>query len=133
MMFFCPLVTCNIVFVGMSEKDRQDLNSIFNGKRNYNLIFVPDYATVSSIDYARISVAVVRIKLKGGGLWSDNLDMFLNKKTKVIIADRLVDEALWIEALNLGVHDVIRRPFAKSEVLHSVSIALFHWLQENKD
>ena len=46
----------------------------------------------------------------------------------VIVTSRLADEYLWAEALNLGVYDVLAKPFQPAEVLRSISQA---WLQRS--
>lgn len=42
---------------------------------------------------------------------------------QLIVADRLADEALWAEVLNLGRYDVPVMPFAHEEVLRVISMA----------
>jgi DNA-binding response OmpR family regulator len=41
----------------------------------------------------------------------------------LIIADRLADERLWAEALNLGADDLLATPFDATEVWHAVTTA----------
>jgi DNA-binding response OmpR family regulator len=41
----------------------------------------------------------------------------------LIVADRLADERLWAEVLNLGGHDLLAKPFEAKEVLYAVSAA----------
>jgi DNA-binding response OmpR family regulator len=45
----------------------------------------------------------------------------------VIVTSRLADEGLWAEALDLGVWDVLSKPFDRSEVVRSVKVAWEHW------
>lgn len=45
----------------------------------------------------------------------------------LILTSRLADEHLWVEALNLGVWDVLAKPFDPTEVLRSVKAAWQHW------
>jgi DNA-binding response OmpR family regulator len=42
----------------------------------------------------------------------------------LIVADRLADERLWGEALNLGAFDLVAKPFEANVVLHVLSGAL---------
>jgi len=44
----------------------------------------------------------------------------------LIVTSRLADEYLWAEALNLGVYDVLAKPFHPAEVIRSVSQAWLH-------
>jgi len=46
---------------------------------------------------------------------------------QVIVADRLADEALWTEALNLGCYDVLMTPFDAQKVLRVVAMAWDFW------
>jgi DNA-binding response OmpR family regulator len=41
----------------------------------------------------------------------------------LIVVDRLADELLWAEVLNLGGYDVLVKPFEIKEVLHAVTVA----------
>ena len=49
---------------------------------------------------------------------------------QVIVADRLADEALWAEVLNLGCYDLLMTPFSSEEVLRVVSMAWDSWQRE---
>lgn len=48
----------------------------------------------------------------------------------MIVTSRLADERLWAEALNLGVWDVLSKPFDRSEVVRSVKMAWEHWYRQ---
>ena len=41
----------------------------------------------------------------------------------LIVADRLADERLWAEVLNLGAFDLLAKPYEAREVLHAVTVA----------
>jgi hypothetical protein len=45
----------------------------------------------------------------------------------LIVTSRLADESLWSEALNLGAHDVLAKPFDAREVIRVLSLAWLHW------
>ena len=45
----------------------------------------------------------------------------------LIVTSRLADEWLWAEALNLGAHDVLARPFDPTEVVRSIHSAWLRW------
>jgi FixJ family two-component response regulator len=57
------------------------------------------------------------------GTWKDVLALadVLPKPPFVIVASIHADEHLWVEALNLGAHDVITKPFDKQEVTRVLS------------
>lgn len=44
----------------------------------------------------------------------------------LIVTSRLADEYLWAEALNLGVYDVLAKPFEPAEVVRTLSQAWLH-------
>jgi DNA-binding response OmpR family regulator len=50
----------------------------------------------------------------------------------LIVTARLADERLWAEALNLGAHDVLARPFDPTEVIRIVGIAHQRWRNARK-
>ena len=47
----------------------------------------------------------------------------LNDPPLIILTSRLADERLWAEALNLGVYDVLAKPFDANEVNRTLSSA----------
>ena len=47
----------------------------------------------------------------------------------VVVASRLADEYLWVEALNLGAHDVLTKPFDSTEVVRVLTTA---WMRCEK-
>ena len=59
------------------------------------------------------------------GTWKDVLDImaFLPNPPLVIVASLLADEYLWAEALNLGAHDVLAKPFNRAEVIRVLTTA----------
>lgn len=64
-------------------------------------------------------------RFSDGRGWSDLLNELqtLEDPPPLIVADRLADERLWAEVLNLGACDLLTKPFASKEVLHAVSMA----------
>jgi DNA-binding response OmpR family regulator len=64
-------------------------------------------------------------RLADGHCWKDILHTLHNisNPPALIVADRLADEALWVEVLNLGAYDLLTKPFNAREVLHAVSTA----------
>lgn len=51
----------------------------------------------------------------------------LRKRPLVIVTSLHADDHLWAEALNLGAHDVLAKPFDTAEVTRAVSTAALHW------
>lgn len=50
----------------------------------------------------------------------------------LIVADRLADERLWAEVLNLGAFDLLSKPFEAREVLHAVTVACSRRQQQER-
>jgi DNA-binding response OmpR family regulator len=49
----------------------------------------------------------------------------------LIVTSRLADEQLWAEALNLGAHDVLAKPYDHREVTWALYAAWQRWQQRN--
>ena len=62
-------------------------------------------------------------------IWKEMLEAFtpLSHPPLLIVTSRTADERLWAEALNLGAHDVLAKPFDQDEVTRVVSLAWLHW------
>ena len=50
----------------------------------------------------------------------------------LIVTSRVADERLWAEALNLGAHDVLAKPYEKTELLWVLNAALRCWRQQRE-
>ena len=66
------------------------------------------------------------------GDWRDLLKhtSHLSDPPLVIVTSRLADDVLWAEALNVGAHDVLAKPFETSEVIRVVSLACMRWFRD---
>lgn len=66
--------------------------------------------------------------------WKEILEQLahLPDAASLIVASRLADERLWAEALNLGAHDVLAKPFHPEELIHAVTAAWRHWLDQQE-
>jgi len=49
---------------------------------------------------------------------------------RLIVTDRLADESMWAEVLNLGAHDLIVQPFVPRDVFHVITCAWHSWKGE---
>jgi DNA-binding NtrC family response regulator len=63
--------------------------------------------------------------LPDGTSWREISEMAQKTTGKhlVIVCGELVDAGLWAEAINLGVHDVLAKPFEKNEVANVIAFA----------
>jgi DNA-binding NtrC family response regulator len=120
-----PIIDEIVLAVFPAEEDRTELATIFTGS-NWKLRFartVPQTQTV-------LSKSSVRVIISEGWLsddycWKDLL-LELQKMEHpppLIVADRLADERLWAEVLNLGGYDLLAKPFDAKEILHVVTTA----------
>ena len=55
--------------------------------------------------------------------WKSLLAEMWNRAFPLIVADRLADERLWGEVLNLGAYDLLSKPFDAKVVLHMLTSA----------
>jgi DNA-binding NtrC family response regulator len=62
------------------------------------------------------------------GSWTDVLDLVSRRDPNavLIVTDRLADDRLWGEVLNLGAYDLLAQPFDASEVQRILSSACLH-------
>jgi DNA-binding response OmpR family regulator len=63
------------------------------------------------------------------GTWMDMLEDIQAKPNppSLIVASRLADDHLWVEALSLGAWDVVAKPFDASEVMRVVKSGRERW------
>lgn len=106
-------------------EDRISLENILNGS-NWKVRFArsPRRKRAGS-DLTSIGAVLTDAHLPDGRGWKDVL-LELQRTPNappLIVSDRLADEALWAEVLNLGGYDVLAKPFERKEVLHAVSTA----------
>ena len=66
------------------------------------------------------------------GNWRDLLDCIagLSCPPRLVVTSELADDFLWAEVLNLGGYDVIAQPFQESEVVRTLTSALWRWAEE---
>jgi len=77
------------------------------------------------LNRSSIGVVISERAFPDGRGWRDLLGVIqgMPDPPPLIVADRLADERLWAEVLNLGGYDLLPKPFAAKEVLHAVSAA----------
>ncbi len=66
------------------------------------------------------------------GNWRDLVDCLsgLPCPPRLVVTSELADDFLWAEVLNLGGYDVLAQPFRESEVVRTLTSALWQWAQE---
>jgi DNA-binding NtrC family response regulator len=105
-------------------EDRKMLEDIF-GQSNWKVRFAKDFQEAQ--DELRTSPLAVVISdgCFPGGNWKDLLFVLqeMPHPKPLIVADRLADDRLWAEVLNLGAYDLLIKPFDTQEVLRTVGLA----------
>jgi DNA-binding NtrC family response regulator len=120
-----PIANLTIVAAFSAPEDRTSLTRIF-AHSNWKLRFTCGLPqTRTALDRSPAGVVISESSSSDGHCWKDLL-LELQKMEyppPLIVADRLADEALWAEVLNLGGYDLLAKPFDAKEVLHVVSAA----------
>ena len=114
-----------ILAVLPSREDRNSLNSILKGS-NWKIRYVRSSRPGRlATDLGLFGAVLTDAYLADGRTWKDVLREIEGTPNPppLIVTDRLADEALWAEVLNLGGYDVLAKPFDEKEVLHAVTMA----------
>jgi len=114
----------SVLFVCAAGCDHPSLETI-GRQAGWNFCHATDSAHVLRT-WNRMRPAVVVCSsdqpgLDWRGLWRELREQ--PNPPAFILCSRLADERLWMEALNLGVCDVVRLPFDPAELLRSLSLA----------
>jgi hypothetical protein len=108
-----------------SPEDQASLQSTLAMPR-WNIEFTRSLNALSqAVRTGSSGVVITGRHLMDGSSWKDvlaALDGHPNRP-QLIVADRLADEALWAEVLNLGGYDLLVSPFDPSEVDRVVTLA----------
>ena len=67
------------------------------------------------------------------GSWRDFLSSDQYRRPSIIVTSARADNSLWSEALERGGVDVLARPFARHEVIWSLSLAWRNWADRHHD
>ncbi|HLJ49768.1 MAG TPA: hypothetical protein VKU01_27330 [Bryobacteraceae bacterium] len=81
------------------------------------------------LQQSNVSVIVTQHKPGAGFSWLDLLEAAwrFDPAPRIIVTDRLADEALWAEVLNLGAFDLLMQPFEPEEVFRVITYAWRSW------
>lgn len=123
-----PIANSIVLAVFSAREDRTSLASIF-AHSTWKLRFTRALLqTQTVLGRAPVGVVISEAFLSDGNCWKDLLNEILKMEDPppLIVTDRLADEHLWAEVLNLGAYDLIAKPFDAGEVLHAVTTACSH-------
>jgi DNA-binding response OmpR family regulator len=86
-----------------------------------------------ALRHAQYAVVICERDLGGAG-WKDLLEctQHLANPPLLIVTSLIADEHLWAEALNLGAHDVLAKPFEPAELTRVVNLACLRWQRERQ-
>jgi DNA-binding NtrC family response regulator len=115
-----------------SGEECASLRRIFSGT-DWALRFAPAFLDVRAVLRASsYGVVICAANSRDGHCWRDVVSEVqrLPIPPQLIVADRLADEALWAEVLNLGCYDLLTTPFDREEVLRVVPRAWDFWKRE---
>lgn len=128
-----PVSPISVLSVSPHEEDHRRLFEILAGPQ-WPLESGCALKTSNSVPAAlfllqsdRIPIVVCERAL-GAASWRDLWDALarMPEPPTLIVTSRHADEYLWAEALNLGAHDVLAKPFDPGEVARTVSQAWLH-------
>jgi DNA-binding response OmpR family regulator len=120
-----PIANPTILAVLAAQEDRASLVSIF-AHSNWKLRFICVFAHIQTeLSKSPVGVVISEACLPDGHCWTDLLHEIqkMEAPPPLIVADRLADERLWAEVLNLGAYDLLAKPFDGKEVWHAVTTA----------
>jgi DNA-binding NtrC family response regulator len=112
-----------------SHEESASLRQILDGD-GWDLCFVstfPDAA--ATLRTNSHGVVICPGRFEDGHGWRDVLNEIhrIPIPPQLIVADRLADEALWAEVLNLGCYDLLITPFEAEDVLRVLPMAWSFW------
>jgi DNA-binding NtrC family response regulator len=119
------IANTTILAVFSAPENRTSLGEIF-ARSNWTLRFTRTLPqTQTALSKTPVGVVISEACLSDGRCWKELLLVLRKMKypPPLIVADRLADERLWAELLNLGGYDLLATPFDAKEVLHAVSTA----------
>jgi DNA-binding NtrC family response regulator len=129
-----PIANSTILAVFSTRGDRTSLANIF-AHSNWTLRFTRTLPqTQTALSKTPVGVVISEACLSDGRCWKELLLVLRKMKypPPLIVADRLADERLWAELLNLGGYDLLATPFDAKEIVHAVSTACGRYENEQE-
>lgn len=118
-----PVAGQTILAVFPVGEDRSVLETIF-GQTDWQVQFARNLEEARAVlGGCAVAVILSEGSLPGGHTWKDLLAELQSMPRPLIVADRMADDRLWAEVLNLGGYDLLMKPFNAGEVLRTVRLA----------
>ncbi len=114
-----------ILAVFPAGEDRKALDRIF-GQTDWRVQFAGSLEEAQAARHGcAVAVVISPTRLPDGHTWQDLLHHLQSvpDPPPLVVVDRLADDRLWAEVLNLGAYDLLMTPFEAREVLRTVSLA----------
>ncbi len=117
-----------ILAVSACEDEQAALTGLFRNSQ-WNIVTAKTRADAITLFGDRTFPVVLCERHLPDGDWKDVLS-FLTKQPfppKLIVMDRLADDQLWSEVLNVGGFDLLAKPFTARELFRSIVSAWRNW------
>jgi DNA-binding response OmpR family regulator len=115
-----------ILVLSPEKEDCKTLERILGRNQGYEVVEAPSCSEAAKL-MQHASVVVCEACLPDGN-WQQVLEMARQQREGnqpfVIVCSKHADDRLWAEALNVGAHDVLIKPFELEEVFRVVSGAV---------
>jgi len=114
-----------ILAVFPAGEDRKALERIF-GQADWRVQFAGTLAEAQAAQHGcAFAVVISETRLPDGHTWKDLLHdlQSVPDPPPLVVSDRLADDRLWAEVLNLGAYDLLMTPFEAREVVRTVGLA----------
>ena len=118
-----------LLAVPACAEERDFLHNLF-GASGWEIHLAQTFQEVrAAVRKKGVGVLLSESQFSDGHCWKDLLFEIrrLESPPMLIVTDRLADERLWAEVLNLGGYDLLLKPFDPEEVLRVVSSAWMSW------
>ena len=131
-----PTNTATILSISPIKDDHDALKDIFNRSERMehtdsDWVLHPTPSLKSALPVLRGHQVAIVISERDLGLstWKEVLAELvrLPNSPLLIVSSRSADEYLWAEALNIGAHDVLAKPFDAEEVVRVLGFAWRRW------
>jgi DNA-binding NtrC family response regulator len=128
-----PTKVVSVLVISPIEEDHASLQRIF-ARTRWNLYQASSIThALSFLREHPTPVVLCETDLRLG-TWKELLEHteLLPDPPLLIVTAHHADDALWAEALNLGVFDVLAKPFDRQEVVRAISSAWLRWKRQHK-
>ena len=122
--------TKTAVLISPLEQDHDILKTLFRAQ-HWTLHSAHSLGAASKMLRDTMVPVVITERDLPVGTWKEVLEVthHLRNPPLVIVASLHADDHLWAEALNLGAHDVVAKPFCKTELVRVLSFA---WIRREE-